>query len=402
MSPNKRTISLYQYARQLLAVSLAALLIPAAQMNLYAQDPPPQGAYSPLEAVQLDQLVAPIALYPDALVAQILTASTYPDQIAEAANWYEANKGLPRAERANIVNGMNWDPSVKAVTAFPAILNNLARNNSWASQLGNAYYNQPADVMNAVQAMRFQAQQSGTLVSTPQQRVYAENGEIMIAPVNPALVYVPYYNPWGIWGPMFVAYPGYYMFPPPPGLVLGLGIGFGVGIGIGLFAHYGWGWGAWGANWHGGGVFYNHAAYYSRSVTVYNHGHFGGYNRGVFEHAGRGVPGGFHAAATRASFGHAEGARAAAPHAAAPRAAAPRAAEHSAPAGRPASAAHSAPGGHPASAAHAAPAAHAASPSHAPAAHAAAAKPANAGHASAGKAAPAAHAAHGESGGHKK
>jgi len=400
---SKTTISAYRCARQLMALTLAGLLIPAAQMNLSAQEPPPQGAYSPLEAVQLDQLVAPIALYPDALVAQILTASTYPDQIGEASNWYEANKGLPRAERANIVNGMNWDPSVKAVTAFPAILNNLARNTAWASQLGNAYYNQPADVMNAVQAMRFQAQQSGTLVSTPQQRVYAENGEIMIAPVNPALVYVPYYNPWGIWGPLFVAYPGYYLFPPPPGLVLGLGIGFGVGIGIGLFAHYGWGWGAWGANWHGGGVFYHHGAYFSHSATVFNHGHFGGYNRGVFEHAGRGVPGGFHAAATRANFGHAEAARAGAAHGAAEHGAASHAAASHAAAGHAAPGAHAAAGAHAASAGHAAPASHAAAPSHAPAAHAAAAKPATAGHASGGKAAPAAHAAaHGEGGGHKK
>ena len=142
------------------------LLIPVAQLDLYAQAPPPE-PYAPLDAVQLDQLVAPIALYPDALVAQILTASTYPDQVTEANNWLHQNRGLPPDQRAAIANGMAWDPSVKALTAFPSVLDNLARNYSWASQLGNAYYNQPADVMNAVQAMRFQAQQSGALVSTP-------------------------------------------------------------------------------------------------------------------------------------------------------------------------------------------------------------------------------------------
>jgi uncharacterized protein DUF3300 len=295
-------IFMYQFMRRLLALMLSTLLIPAAQFSLYAQAPPP-GTYAPMEAVQLDQLVAPIALYPDALVAQILTASTYPDQVTDANNWSHQNMGLPPDQRAAIANGMGWDPSVKALTAFPSVLDNLARNYNWASQLGNAYYNQPGDVMNAVQAMRFQAQQSGVLHSTPQQRVYVDNGAILVAPVNPGLVYVPYYNPWRIWGPTFVAYPGFYVLPPPSGLVLGLGLGFAaVGIGIGLFAHYGWGFGAWAPNWHGGGVFYNHAAYFSRSVTVINHGNFGAYNRGVFEHEGRGVPGGFHATATRANF----------------------------------------------------------------------------------------------------
>jgi Protein of unknown function (DUF3300) len=299
----RSTISMYQLTRRLTALMLSLLLIPVAQLDLYAQAPP---VFAPLGAVQLDQLVAPIALYPDALVAQILTASTYPDQVAQANTWLHQNIGLPPDQRAGIVNGMGWDPSVKALTAFPSALDNLARNYNWASQLGNAYYNQPADVMNAVQAMRFQAQQSGVLVSTPQQRVYVDNGAIVIAPVNPALVYVPYYNPWRIWGPTFAAYPGYYLMPSPPGLVVGLGIGFTVGISIALFAHYGWGFGAWAPNWRGGGVLYNRGAYISRSVTVYNHGHFGAYNRGVFEHEGRGVPGGFHASVAREGFGRPE------------------------------------------------------------------------------------------------
>jgi Protein of unknown function (DUF3300) len=293
----------YRWARQVLALALSVLAVPLAQMDLFAQAP----AFVPLDAVQLDQLVAPIALYPDSLVAQILTASTYPDQVTQANAWSQQNLGLPPQQRADYANGMPWDPSVKALTAFPSVLDNMARNYSWTQQLGNVYYNQPGDLMNAIQAMRYQAQQAGRLITTPQQRVYVENGEILIAPVNPALVYVPYYNPWRVWGGLFVAYPGFYVLPPPPGLVVGLGIGFAVGISVGLWAHYGWGWHAWSPGWHSGVVVFNHNTYISRSVTVNNYGHYGGYNRGVFEHEGHGVPGGFHAPGTRASFARTEG-----------------------------------------------------------------------------------------------
>jgi hypothetical protein len=128
--------------------------------------------------------------------------------------------------------------------------------------------------------------------------------------VNPALVYVPYYNPWVVYGAPIAAWGGYY-WGPPSGVAFraGIAIGFGVGIGIGLFAHYGWGYHAWSPNWHGGVVVYNHATYISRSTTVINRGHFGGFNRGVYEHAGAGVPGGYHPAVTAqtAVFAHSGG-----------------------------------------------------------------------------------------------
>ena len=290
------------WLRQAIAVALAVLLVQFTQSSLFAQ-----GAYAPLDAVQLDQLMAPIALYPDSLVAQVLTASTFADQVNDADNWIHQNGGMPPAQLAEAVNSMPWDPSVKAVAEFPAVLDNMARNNGWTSALGNAYYNQPGDVMNAVQAMRYQAQQAGTLRSTPQERVFYSGGLVVIEPVNPGLVYVPYYNPWTVWGAPISPWGGYY-WGPPRGVVFGAGIaiGFGVGIGIGLFAHYGWGYHAWAPNWHGGVVVYNHNTYISRSATVYNRGHFGGYNRGVFEHEGRGVPGGYHPAVTAhsAAFGH--------------------------------------------------------------------------------------------------
>jgi hypothetical protein len=290
------------WLRQWIAVALAVLLVQFTQSSLFAQ-----GAYAPLDAVQLDQLVAPIALYPDSLVAQVLTASTFADQVNDADNWIHQNGGMPPAQLAAAIDSMPWDPSVKAVAEFPAVLDNMARNNSWTAALGNAYYNQPGDVMNAVQAMRYQAQQAGTLRSTPQERVFYNGGLVVIEPVNPALVYVPYYNPWTVWGSPISPWGGYY-WGPPRGVVFGAGIaiGFGVGIGIGLFGHYGWGYRAWAPNWHGGVVVYNHNTYISRSTTVYNRGHFGGYNRGVFEHEGRGVPGGYHPAVTAhtAAFGH--------------------------------------------------------------------------------------------------
>jgi len=297
--------------RRTMILMLCTLLIPATQLDVYAQAP--GGAYVELNADQLDQLVAPIALYPDSLVAQILTAATYPDQVSAADTWLNQNMGLPPDQRAAAANGMPWDPAVKGLTAFPSVLDNLARNAAWASQLGNAYYNQPGDTMNAVQAMRLQAQQDNRLVTTPQQRVVAEGGVIQILPVNPAVVYVPYYNPWAVWGPMFGAYPGYVLLPPPPGIVLGVGLAFAAGIAIGVFGRWGWGFGAWAPGWGGGTILFNHGAYFSRSMTVYNHGYFGGHDRGVFEHGGRGVPRGFHAAA------HAGAARAAAARAGAGR-----------------------------------------------------------------------------------
>jgi hypothetical protein len=299
-----QAVSGYQIARQSIALTMSVLLIPFASGSLYAQG----GGYAPLDPVSLDQLVAPIALYPDSLVAQILTASTYPQQVSDADNWSHQTGGMPPQQRADIADGMPWDPSVKALTAFPSVLDNMARNSNWTSSLGNAYYNQPGDVMNAVQAARVQAQQAGYLRTTPQERVIYEGGLITIVPVNPAIVYVPYYDPWRIYGGWVSPYAGFYVPPPPRGIVfgiggVGLGIGFAaVGISVGLFAHYGWGYHNWSPNWRGGVVVYNHNTYISNSTTVVNRGHFGGYNRGVYEHAGPGVPGNFHPAATRESF----------------------------------------------------------------------------------------------------
>src|SRR5271167_3171700 len=170
---------------------------------------PPAEAYVALTPDQLDQLVAPIALYPDALLAQILGAATFPDQIAAATGWLQQNKSLTGSGLMQAVNEQPWDPSVKALTQFPSVLDNLAMNLSWTSSLGEAYHIQPADVMSAVQALRAKAQASGNLKSGSQITVVQQSPEIIvIQPANPQVVYVPQYNPTIVYGAP-VATPGY-------------------------------------------------------------------------------------------------------------------------------------------------------------------------------------------------
>ncbi len=240
------------------------------------QAPAPQG--QPLGADQLGQLVAPIALYPDSLIAQILAAATYPTQVVEADRWRESQGNAPAEQIAAGANEQQWDPSVKALTAFPSVLSQLDKNLQWTTDLGNAYYNQPQDVMDAVQRMRQEAQQSGNLQSNQQQEVSNDGGDIAIAPANPDVVYVPVYNPWIVYGSPLVAFPGYY-YAAPPGLFVGVGFGYGIGFGWGIpirpWGPWGWGWHTWGCGWHNGAVVYNRSTYITRSTTVINRG----YNR---------------------------------------------------------------------------------------------------------------------------
>jgi hypothetical protein len=243
------------------------------------QGPPPQ-SYNALSPEQVDQLVAPIALYPDSLVAQVVAGATYPTQVVDADRFVKQNQGVPPDQLAQMVNGQPWDPSIKALTAFPTVLANMDQNLDWTTQLGNAYYNQPQDVMDAVQAMRQEAYQRGDLRNTPQEDVNYAPGNIVIEPANPAVVYVPYYNPWTVWG--FHPWYAYYMAPPPPGIAFvgGLGIGFGFGVVVGAWSHWGWGWGAWHPYWGPHAYVGYHGGFWmSRSYTVVNHGHFGYFDR---------------------------------------------------------------------------------------------------------------------------
>jgi hypothetical protein len=144
---------------------------------------------------ELEQLVAPIALYPDALVAQILAASTYPTQVVEADRWMQQHSKLEGTNLTDEVNNQPWDPSVKALTQFPSVLANMDQNLSWASSLGDAYMNQPDDVMNTIQEMREQAKQAGNLNTTSQEEVVQNGQDIEIEPADPSVVYVPEYDP---------------------------------------------------------------------------------------------------------------------------------------------------------------------------------------------------------------
>ncbi len=279
-------------ARQVVAGVLAASMLPWSLATAVAQEygapPPPDAGYgAPLSAYQpqgpeqLDQLVAPIALYPDSLVAQVLAAATYPAQVASAQQFLLQNSSYPPEQLAELANTQPWDPSVKALVAFPQVVNTLNQNMDWTTQLGNAYYNQPQDVLGAVQAMRQRAYAAGSLRPTPQLAVDYAPGDIVIAPVNPSVVYVPYYNPWVVYGAPVPVYGHYYYGGPPAGVVFaaGLAIGFGVGLAIGAFTHFSWGFHSWAPNWGSRTIVYNHNTYISNSVTVINHGNYGRFDR---------------------------------------------------------------------------------------------------------------------------
>jgi hypothetical protein len=232
---------------------------------------PPQAAQQSPE--QLQQLVAPIALYPDGLIAQILPAATYPAEVVEAGKWMTQHKDLTGDALAKEVDKQPWDPSVKALTQFPTVLANMNQNLAWTSELGDVYANQQQDVTNAIQTMRQRAKQAGNLKTTPQQKVRTQGPSIEIEPATPDVVYVPEYDPWLVYGDPLAIFPGWY---PYPGLFWdGPGIGFGLGFGIGFFGGFGWGWHNWGFDWrHGGRVMYNHNTYISQSRTIVNRNGF--------------------------------------------------------------------------------------------------------------------------------
>src|SRR6202046_967048 len=236
------------------------------------QAPAAAPAYTQQTPEQLQQLVSPIALYPDSLVSQILAASTFPEQVVEADRWVQAHPDSKGEDLGKAGDQESWDPSVKALTAFPSVLGNMDKNLSWTSSLGDAYYNQQQDVMDAVQVMRRKAQDAGNLKTTPQLKVTDQDSDIDIEPADPDVVYVPAYDPWLIYGYPIVAWPGWY---PYPGIWFGGPyLSFGIGFGIGWWGGFGWGWGHWGFDWHNHYATYDHGRYYSRSRTFYNRGNY--------------------------------------------------------------------------------------------------------------------------------
>lgn len=271
--------------KQFLAVFLAWCLAMTTVPGGFAfQNPPPPPPPVPAQGAQpspdeLQQLVAPIALYPDSLVAQILAASTFPEEIVEADRWMQEHRNLQGQALADEVNKQPWDASVKGLTAFPSVLSNMDKNLSWTSSLGDAYVNDQAGVMNAIQVMRQRAEAAGNLQNTPQQTVSNTAGNIYVQPANPQVVYVPEYDPWLAYGPALAPWPGWYWYP---GLYITVpGIVWGVGLGIGLFAAFGWGWHHWGFDWGRRAVLFNRGPYVVHSNTFVNRNVFSN-NRALY------------------------------------------------------------------------------------------------------------------------
>ena len=249
--------------RKILAVGLSLVLVAATSPAIYgyqtaaarrrrATSREALTDAAPKTAAELQALVAPIALYPDALVAQVLSASTFPDQVALAQNWVQQHQGLTGEKLTKEVDKESWDPAVKALAAFPTVLDNMAKNLAWTSELGEAYHFQAKDVMTAVQALRAKAEAAGNLKSSEQIKVVQQSpSTIVIEPANPQVVYVPQYNPTVIYGTPYVV-PGYTAGEVAAASVLT----FGAGIAMGAMMSNSWGWNSWACNWHGGVVAY--------------------------------------------------------------------------------------------------------------------------------------------------
>jgi hypothetical protein len=261
---------------------IGTLLLLSAGNVLFAQTAPVQVGQMPLldettpvlPQPQLESLVSPVALYPDPLLSQVLVASTYPLEIVEAAQWLRRNPSLTGAAAQSAASSQNWDPSIQALVVFPDVLFRMNDDIRWTTDLGNAFLAQQAAVMDAVQHLRTEAMATGKLSSNPQTTVTTEvqgdSNAVEILPTNPAVMYVPEYDPALIWGTDLYPYPYMPYFHYPFGYPYGF-IGYGPGIFVGSF-FAGWGgWGGWGwrPNWFG-----------HRGVTV-NNGFFTryGYNR---------------------------------------------------------------------------------------------------------------------------
>src|ERR1039457_2390286 len=268
-----------------------------------AQGQAPATTYALPTADQLYQLVAPIALFPDNLVAMMLAASTYPDQVSAAYQWLQQNSNLKGQQLTDAANKQPWDASVKGLTQFSDVLNQMATNLSWTSALGDAYYNIPQSVMNAVQVMRPRAYQAGKLKSNQPQNVTVQNQTpgtappptpsegttetvvqpppqtIIIQSAQPEIVYVPTYNPTVVYGVPVAAYPGYSTGAMVATSLLSFGVGIAVGAAIsGGGGCCGWGYNSWGCGWHNSTVVYNHNTYISTSNTFANRNNYYGRN----------------------------------------------------------------------------------------------------------------------------
>lgn len=272
--PGKRSIK--KPSKLLVSLISAALVMPISAPLVYAQDSniQPQAGASQLTQAQLSALVAPIALYPDPLVAQVLMAATYPVQVAEAYNWQRGNSQLSGNSLNQALQQQNWDPSVKSLVSFPPVLGMMGSQLNWTQNLGNAVLAQQSSVMSAIQDLRAKAKASGALQSNAQQTVTTQgsgsNQSIIIQPTNPQVLYVPAYNPTVVYGTW--PYPSYppYAYNPPGYSTGSMLLSFGVGMAVGAALWGGCNWGGGGHWWGGGGG--------GNSLTI-NNNNYNNFNR---------------------------------------------------------------------------------------------------------------------------
>ena len=261
--------------RGLLALLCSLALAPGDAMA-YAQSTPSPAAPAPAQAAalipadQLDSLVAPIALYPDPLLAQTLAASTYPLELMQLHQWLQRNPGLKDKTLADAVARQPWDPSIQSMAVLPDVVKRLTDDIQWTTDLGNAFLAQQSDVMDAVQRMRLKAQGTGNLKTSEQQvvetRVIENKSVIVIEQAKPEVVYVPSYNPVVVYGAPAYPYPPIY-YPPAGYYAAGAAISFGVGVAMGAFWGHGGGWG-WNAGWGHNDIDINRNNNFTRNTNI--------------------------------------------------------------------------------------------------------------------------------------
>ncbi len=243
-------------------VLIGALAVLAVPFKAFTQQGLPPGLAVTFSPPQLDQMLAPIALYPDSLLAQILIAATYPDQVMDAYLWLRTHRGLRGPALNAALDRMAWDLSIKALIPFPQVLSMMAQEPEWTQRLGEAFLAQEPQVMDSIQRLRRRAWQAGNLRPTPEQRVIVRQDYIEIQPADPEVVYIPRYNPAVVYGPWWwPAYPPFTYYPVWPGVAVAPLVGALVFWGaVTVGPVWGWGWGSW--RWR------NHNVYLNLNRTV--------------------------------------------------------------------------------------------------------------------------------------
>jgi uncharacterized membrane protein YgcG len=278
-------------------MKIAIAILAGVPLLAQGQSAPSPLQLQPLSPAQLDNLVAPVALYPDAVLSQVLAASTYPLELVDAGQWLQQNQDLEGPDLVNAARRQNWDASIQALVIFPDVVYRLTSNIRWTTDLGNAFLAQPADVMNTVQRMRARARAAGKLNPTTELTIATdtEGGQtaIEIQPTDPDILYVPDYNPEDVWGPPDSGY-----YPPLDYSDCGYGFDFGPGVDVGIYFNgLEWGGWGWGPNWFSRTIYEN--------VSFFNHYGFHGFHRRVLGGRGAWLHDPVHRSGVASTIGHA-------------------------------------------------------------------------------------------------